>query len=261
MSHDTPVVLVTGGSGGIGSAVAAVLVEKGYQVILTARNFERLEDMAIAISKDDQPKVVAIPSDAVDQQSIDQMVAQIVARFGHIDVLVNCAASTNAIPSDLSLLDVNVVASDLNTKVCGYLRYIRAVVPAMKQHRFGRIINIGGLTGRSSDAISGMRNVAVVHLTKTLSDILGQDGITVNALHPAIIQTPHLDELMEEMAEEADSTIAAVEADFIAKIPIRRIMTANELGEIIAFLSSNAAAAITGESIATDGGYSRGIYL
>ncbi|BAV64433.1 SDR family oxidoreductase [Sphingobium cloacae] len=255
------VAIITGGSGGIGSAIARVLARKSATVVLTARQAERLEEAAETIRKATSGLVCAIPSNATSQDTIDQLVEGVVERFGRIDLLVNCAASTSSVAGDVAELDVQALLGDLDTKVCGYLRYIRAVAPVMKRQGAGRIVNIGGLTGRGSDTLSGMRNVAVSHMTKVLSDALGPDGITVNAIHPGIVQTPHLEELLAEIAEEEGGTVAEAEADFISRIPIRRVTDAEEIGEVIAFLASPGAASITGEAIAIDGGYSRGVYL
>jgi NAD(P)-dependent dehydrogenase (short-subunit alcohol dehydrogenase family) len=131
----------------------------------------------------------------------------------------------------------------------------------MMKQRWGRIINIGGLTGRSSNTLSGMRNVALCHLTKTLSDQLGPDGITVNTVHPGVVRTAHLDELFGTEAKKRGTTAAAVEAGFVADTPTRRILTTTEIASTVAFLASPHAASITGESIAVDGGITRGIYL
>jgi NAD(P)-dependent dehydrogenase (short-subunit alcohol dehydrogenase family) len=266
MSHrqqdtDVPVALITGGSGGIGYAIAAVLARKAFAVVITARDMQRLEDAASRLRKNSQGVIEALHSDATDQNSVDHLIASVLERFGRIDLLVNCAASTSSVSGDVAQIEVDAILDDLNTKVCGYLRYTRAVTPAMTSQQAGRIVNIGGLTGRNSDTLSGMRNVAVTHMTKALSDALGPKGVTVNALHPGIVRTPHLDELFEELAHDGQCTIEDVVEDFISRIPLRRVIDAEEIGDVVAFLASPAGASITGESIAIDGGFSRGIYL
>ena len=260
MNEPPSVALVTGGSGGIGQAIASVLARASYTVVLTARRIDPLEEAAARV-QGAAGAVCALVSDATNQDSIDELVARVLERFGRIDLLVNCAASTSAVSNDIAQLDVDNVLTDLNTKVCGYLRYARAVVPSMKQQGSGRIINIGGLTGRSSDTVSGMRNVAISHMTKALSDALGPAGITVNAIHPGIVWTPHLLDLFTGIAEDGGNSVGDVEAEFIAQIPTRRIISAEEIGDIVAFLASPAAASINGEAIAVDGGFSRGVYL
>jgi NAD(P)-dependent dehydrogenase (short-subunit alcohol dehydrogenase family) len=131
----------------------------------------------------------------------------------------------------------------------------------MKQAGLGHIVNIGGLTGRSSDTLSGLRNVAVSHLTKVLSDQLGPFSITVNAVHPGIVRTPHLEELFAEMANEGGSTAKDIERGFVADIPTGRILSPTDVGRMVAFLATADNAAITGQSLTVDGGYSRGIFL
>ena len=261
MSDSPRVAIVTGGSGGIGQAIATVLARAHFAVVVTARRIDPLEEIAATIRTATAGTVCALTSDATSQSSVDDLVAVVLDRFGRIDLLVNCAASTSAVSNDIEQLDVDNILTDLNTKVCGYLRYARAVVPVMKREGSGRIINIGGLTGRSSDTVSGMRNVAISHMTKALSDGLGPDGITVNAVHPGIVWTPHLLDLFKGIAEEGGNSVGDVEADFVARVPTRRIISAEEIGDVIAFLASPAAASITGESIAVDGGFSRGVYL
>ncbi|HLK02290.1 MAG TPA: SDR family oxidoreductase, partial [Streptosporangiaceae bacterium] len=157
--------------------------------------------------------------------------------------------------------DPEALLADLNTKVVGYFRCTQAVVPYMKRHGYGRIVNIGGLTGRSSHALSGMRNVAIVHMTKVLSDQLGPFGITVNTLHPGVVETEHIHELYEQIARAQGSTAGQVEQDFIARTPVRRVLSAAEVAEAACFLASPGAGGITGESLGIDGGLTRGIFL
>jgi NAD(P)-dependent dehydrogenase (short-subunit alcohol dehydrogenase family) len=256
------VVIVTGGSSGIGLAIAKLFASEGAQVVITARGVKALETAAHEISEGSGEKVLAVPSDTTDQLQVDRMVAEVLERHARIDILVNCAANPSGlVRSAIEDLDSDALLRDLNTKVVGYARCARAVVPTMKQQRWGRIINIGGLTGRSSNLLSGMRNVAICHLTKTLSDQLGPHGITVNVVHPGVIRTPHLDDLFSKEAQQRGTTPAAIEEGFVKETPIRRILEAEEIAGTVAFLASDHAASITGESLAVDGGITRGIFL
>jgi NAD(P)-dependent dehydrogenase (short-subunit alcohol dehydrogenase family) len=261
MRKAAPVAIITGGSGGMAPGLAMVLAGAGYRLVLTARGVEALERAAGDIAARTGGEVVALPSDATDAASIRTFVAEVLARFGRIDVLVNAAASSTPIGGPIEDVDVDALIRDADTKVGGYLRYSQAVTGAMKAAGTGCIVNIGGLTGRSSDTLSGLRNAAVSHLTKVLADELGPFGIRVNALHPGIVQTPHLDELFADMAAEQGCEIDDVRAKFVADIPSRRVLVPEEIGETVRFLATPAAASITGQSITVDGGYSRGIYL
>ncbi len=256
------VVIVTGGSSGIGYAIARTFSQEHARVVINARGRDRLEQAAAALTAEAGKSVLGIPADTTAQPQVDSLVEAAYARYGRVDVLVNCAASPSGlVRNQIEEMDGAALLDDLNTKAVGYARCCRAVAPYMKRRGWGRIINIGGLTGRGSSALSGMRNVAVCHLTKTLSDQLGPHGITVNSLHPGVVRTPHLDELFASEAKKRGCSPAEVEASYVAETPVRRILTAEEVAGAVAFLASPHAAAITGESIGIDGGITRGIYL
>ena len=256
------VVLITGGSAGIGRTVANVLAGEGARVAIAARRTQLLETAAESIQRDTNQRVLAVAADTTIQQQVDQLVARVMSEYSRLDVLVNCAANPSGlVRNEVQHLDDAALLQDLNTKVVGYARCAKAAAPIMIQQRWGRIINIGGLTGRASNVISGMRNAAVCHLTKTLSDQLGPSGITVNAIHPGVIQTEHIVELFEAEARKRGKTAAEIEAEYANATPIRRIIRAEEVAHAVAFLASDLAGAITGESLAVDGGITRGIYL
>jgi len=251
------VAMVTGGSGGLAPGIVRALRAAGMTVVIVARDGAKLDAAAAAMGDG----VIALAADVTDPASAGRLVDQVLARLGRIDVLVNAAASSTPIGGAIEQVDVAALIADLDTKVGGYLRMIQAVVPAMKRQGRGHVINIGGLTGRSSDTLSGLRNAAVSHLTKVLSDQLGPDGITVNAVHPGIVRTPHLTELFAEMAHERGTDAAAIEAEFLADIPTRTFLTPDDVGTFVAMLATAARPVITGQSLTVDGGYSRGIFL
>ncbi|NNN30644.1 SDR family oxidoreductase [Streptomyces sp. S3(2020)] len=256
------VAVVTGGSLGIGRAVARELAREGVNVVITARRQAALEATAKEIEAETGSRVVPLTSDTTDTGSVRAMVASTVTELGRVDILVNgAAAPSGLVRNSVEEADPELLLSDIDTKVVGYFRCAQAVTPHMKANGYGRIVNIGGLTGRSSHALSGMRNLAVVHMTKALSDQLGPSGITVNTVHPGVVETEHIHELYEKEAAKRGITAAEVEADFVARTPIRRVLTAEEVAETIAFLASPRAAAITGESLGIDGGLTRGVFL
>lgn len=256
------VVIVTGGSSGIGYAIATAFARERCRVVIAARRADALERAAASMRAGTHAEVIGIPTDTTDQESVDRMVAAAIAAYARLDVLVNCAATpAGLVRNSIEDLDSAALLADLNTKVVGYARCCRAVVPVMKRQRSGRIIQIGGLTGRSSNTLSGMRNVAISHLTKTLSDQLGPFGITVNAVHPGVVRTPHLDELFSSEAAKRGTSAQEVEAGFVSDTPIRRILEPEEIARAVLFLASAHGAAITGDSIAIDGGITRGVYL
>lgn len=256
------VALVTGGGLGIGKAITQELAAEGAAVVIAGRRQHILDRTVKEIEAGTGGRVLPVAADTTSTESVRAMVAATVGELGRIDILVNgAAAPAGLVRSAIDAADPELLLADLNTKVVGYFRCAQAVVPYMKEHRFGRIVNIGGLTGRSSHALSGMRNVAVVHLTKALSDQLGPYGITVNVLHPGVVETEHIHELYEAEAAKQGITPQQVEQGFIDRTPIRRVLTPQEIGQAVCFLCSPQAGGITGESLGIDGGLTRGIFL
>ncbi|WP_328767444.1 SDR family NAD(P)-dependent oxidoreductase [Streptomyces sp. NBC_00286] len=254
--------IVTGGSLGIGKATARELAAEGATVVITARRLPLLESTAKELEAETGGRVVPYVSDTNDTESVRAMVRRVADDLGRIDILVNgAAAPSGLVRNSVEDADPELLLADINTKVVGYFRCAQAVTPHMKAGGYGRIVNIGGLTGRSSHALSGMRNLAIVHLTKALSDQLGPSGITVNTLHPGVVETEHIHELYKKEAAKRGITAAEVEADFVARTPIRRVLEADEIAQAVCFLASPRAAAITGESLGIDGGLTRGIFL
>jgi NAD(P)-dependent dehydrogenase (short-subunit alcohol dehydrogenase family) len=188
--------------------------------------------------------------------------AEAAAQLGRLSILVNgAAAPAGLVRNDIAHADPEALLADLNTKVVGYFRCIKAAAPYMRENHYGRVVNIGGLTGRSSHALSGMRNLAIVHMTKVLSDQLGPDGITVNTLHPGVVETEHIHDLYAKNAAAQGITAEQVEQNFIDRTPIRRVLTAAEVADAVAFFAGPAAGGITGESLGIDGGLTRGIFV
>lgn len=255
------VAIVTGGGLGIGKAVTRALAARGATVVIAARRLPILESAAAEISAESGSLVIPVAADTTDTASVEALATE-AAKAGPLSILVNgAAAPAGLVRNDIAAADPEALLRDLDTKVVGYFRAAKAVAPAMRENGYGRIVNIGGLTGRSSHALSGMRNVAIVHLTKVLSDQLGPSGITVNTLHPGVVETEHIHELYAKNAAVEGITPEQVEQNFINRTPIRRVLSADEVAGTIAFLASPAAGGITGESLGIDGGLTRGIFL
>lgn len=258
---ENQVAIVTGGGLGIGKAITRALALRGATVVIAARRLQILQDAADEITTETGAKIVPVVADTTDTQSVDAL-AEAAAQIGPLSILVNgAAAPAGLVRNDIADADPESLLADLNTKVVGYFRCIKAVAPHMRENQYGRIVNIGGLTGRSSHALSGMRNLAVVHMTKALSDQLGPDGITVNTLHPGVVETEHIHELYAKNAAAQGITAEQVEQNFIDRTPIRRILSAAEVADAVAFFAGPAAGGITGESLGIDGGLTRGIFL
>jgi NAD(P)-dependent dehydrogenase (short-subunit alcohol dehydrogenase family) len=256
---------ITGGSVGIGRAIAHCLAREGVNVCLAARNRSALESAAEEINAASAPgggRATVIAVDTTDWKSVKQGIDVAAERSSRLDILVNCAAMPGgAVRNDIETADDEALLKDIDTKVVGYFRTVKAAVPHMRKARFGRILNIGGMTGRGTMAMSGLRNAALSHFTKTVSDAVGPHGITVNIIHPGVIETPHIHELYAERAKREGRTPGDIEAEYVERTPVRRVLQPEEVGSLVAFLSSPLAGGITGEAIGIDGGISRYISL
>src|SRR5947208_2187113 len=139
--------IVTGGSRGIGKAVARELAKEGVDVAIVARGMESLEATAKELATETGRRIVPIAADTGSDESVRAMVRTAVEAFGHVDILVNCAAQPGgqAPPPKLPEIDDDAFYDDVNVKVMGYLRTAREVAPHMREQGWGRIINISGL--------------------------------------------------------------------------------------------------------------------
>jgi NAD(P)-dependent dehydrogenase (short-subunit alcohol dehydrogenase family) len=257
------VAIVTGGSVGIGKETARKLAEEGVRVVIASRTRKTLEETAAQLRDATGGTVRAVPTDTTKRESVSALIAATAAEFGSIDILVNCAANPGGlVRNKIEEADEDALLMDLDTKLVGYFRMCKACVPHMRAAGWGRIVNVGGLTARSTEALSGMRNAALVHLTKTLSDQLGPDGITVNIVHPGVTRTEHVESWFAEMAREEGTTLEAIiKREAGDPAAIRRMLEVDEVADCILFLASKRASGLTGESIAVDGGLSRAVYL
>lgn len=248
--------IVTGGSRGIGKAVAMALGAEGCDVVIAARGREALDAAAAELTVATGRRVVPLTVDTGDDESVRAMVAAAVDALGGVDILVNSAAKPlgQAAPPKLADVTTELFWDDMNVKVLGYLRCAQAVAPSMISQGWGRIINISGLGARSTGAVIGsMRNVAVAAMTKNLADELGPQGITVTVVHPGLTRTEATPGVVERLA--ASRGISAGEAeDSLARNSIRRIVDAAEVADVVTFLASPRSGSITGDAIACGGG-------
>jgi NAD(P)-dependent dehydrogenase (short-subunit alcohol dehydrogenase family) len=149
---------------------------------------------------------------------------------------------------------------DMNVKVLGYLRCAQAVAPGMISQGWGRIINISGLGARNTGSVIGsMRNVAVAAMTKNLADELGPYGVNVTVVHPGLTRTEATPGVLARMAAGQGITEEEAEAR-LGRNDIRRIVDAEEVADVVAFLASPRSVAITGDAIACGGGSPGSIY-
>lgn len=251
------VALITGGSRGIGKAVALELAREGVSVAIAARDKATLDSAAAEIAKATGAKAKGYTTDTGDDAAVKSLVAAVTKEFGRIDILVNCAAQPGgqAKPPVLGEITNEAFFADMNVKVLGYLRTAREVAPVMAKQGGGRIINVSGLAARNTGSIIGsMRNVSVAALTKNLADELAPQGISVVCVHPALTRTEKTAGVVERQAKAQGLSQAEVEKKMGSKNLTGKLITSEEVADVVVFLASPRAVAINGDSIGTGGG-------
>jgi NAD(P)-dependent dehydrogenase (short-subunit alcohol dehydrogenase family) len=252
--------LITGGSRGIGLAIAKVLAAEGVDIALAARDRARVEDAAATLAAASGRRVIALTVQTGEDASVAAMVAAATAGLGGIDILVNNAAAPGgqSAPPKLAGITTDALWSEVNVKVMGYVRCAREVAPQMIERGWGRIINISGLAARQTGSMIGsIRNVAVAALTANLSDELGPHGINVTVVHPGLTRTEKTPGVLADRGHAAGTDAARIERRLTAGVTIGRMVDASEVADVVAFLASPRSVAITGDAIAVGGG-SRG---
>ena len=254
------IAIVTGGSKGIGRATALALAQEGVDVAICARGVEELEDSAADIRARTGRRALAVRADTGEPTDIQNLVAATVGELGGVDILINNAVNSTAAPF-MELADADWL-NHINVKIMGYVRCAREVIPHMRQRGGGRIINIGGMAARYSNPLTnsnGVTNASVSNIAKNLADQVAGDGILVNCIHPGTTRTPRQAMLLERQARDANITVEQAEARAVANIPIGRMVEPEDIADLILFMVSDRAGAITGQTIAVEGGAVRAI--
>jgi NAD(P)-dependent dehydrogenase (short-subunit alcohol dehydrogenase family) len=255
--------VITGGSRGIGKAIARELAKEGVDVAICARTERPLQETADELSKATGQRIIPIVCDTMDPESIRQFVATAARDLGGIEILVNSAARVGGAPGSVETVPDAEVLRDFEEKVVGYMRVAREVVPHMKQAGWGRIVNISGGAGRSpGTAISGgVRNAGTVVLTKSMANTLGPFGINVNAIYPGGTLTEATLEQRRQQAEREGISLEALLVQQTERSLIRHLVSADDIAYVAAFLCSPLAIGITGEAIAVNGGSSSDVHF
>jgi 3-oxoacyl-[acyl-carrier protein] reductase len=236
--------IVTGGSIGIGSAIALKLADYGANVAIIDRNhLEEAEEVIIKVKASGR-KGNVFQADISIFSDAGKMVDSVVNEFGKLDILVNNAGiNWDGVIWKMTEEQWDKVI-DINLK--GYFNYIRAVAPIFREQKSGKIVNvtsINGLRGKFGQSNYSASKAGIIGLTKTIAKELGKYGVNVNAVAPGLIETDMIKQASEEIRKMA-----------IEEIVLKRIGQPEEVANVVVFLCSELARHITGEVIKVDGG-------
>lgn len=251
------VALVTGGSKGIGRATAVTLARDGADVAICARGEGDLAATAEEVRSATGRRCLAVSADLSTLDGCQRFVRGAAEHFGRADILVCCAnmhgaggATFTAIPDEQWLYHFNV-------KFFSSVRCAREAIPHMQRDRWGRIILVSGMATRLVRLFAtdnGPVCAALTNLAKQLAAQVVGDGIRVNVLHPDLTRTPLLTALLSREARQRNVPVEQIEREHAARAPLGRLLEPEEIANVVAYLCSAAADAITGQSIAVDGG-------
>jgi NAD(P)-dependent dehydrogenase (short-subunit alcohol dehydrogenase family) len=249
--------IVTGGSRGMGKAIARQLAREGCDVAIGARKEEPLREVATEIARDTGRKIVPLLVDTLNAESIKRFVQDAAEALDGAHILANCAARVGGtIPDNMEVITDEQIVKDFEEKFLGYYRCAREAAPYMKQVGWGRIINISGGAGRTpGTAISTpARNISCVALTKSLANTLGPFGINVNAIYPGTTITEAVLERYRVQSNRQGKTLEVYLEELRQRSLIRHLVTAEDIASVVTFLCSPLAISITGEAISVSGG-------
>ncbi len=254
------IVIITGGSRGIGRSIEIAFAREGAQTVLAASSARNLLEAAEAVKKTSGPAPVTCAGDLKQMEKCEALFELVSAGFGRCDALINCAGATKA-GNFFDLYDEEW-HDGFALKFFAAVRLSRLFWPMLKMAK-GNIVNIVGGAARTPDSnflIGGSVNAALANFSKGLAELGKRDGVNVNVIHPGLTETARFFEVAERRAKAANISREEAIQRAIEKTGLRRIAKPEDIAELALFLCSPRAAHINGTAIAVDGGATSGIY-
>lgn len=252
--------LVLAASRGLGFASARALALEGCDLLICSRDDSRIRAAAESIARDTGRQVHPVVADVSGSADADRLVQLAVDRLGGLDIVVHNAGGPPA-GEFMAMTDAQWQKA-FEQNLMSFVRLVHAAAPHMKKGGYGRILTIASSSVKQpipNLVLSNTLRAGVWGLVKTLARELGPDGILVNLVAPGRIQTERIEELDQMTAEKSGRSLEDVKKASVAAVPLGRLGRPEELGNLIAFLASEAASYITGQAILVDGGASNAL--
>ncbi len=243
-------VMISGGAAGIGAAIAGAFAEAGAELHVCD-----VSEDALSSFRDRFPKALATRADVADPDQIAAVFDAHARRFGSLDVLVNNAGIAGPTSGIDAISDADW-SRTIDINLNAQYRFASRAVPLLKQSRRAQIICIASVAGRLGYAWRtpyAATKWAIVGLMKSLASELGRDDIRVNALLPGIVEGPRMDNVIRARAEQTGVSFEEMRGEYLEKISLGRMVTADDVAAMALFLCSPAARNVTGQAISVDG--------
>jgi len=254
------VALVSASSKGLGRAIAEELAAEGASLVMCARGVDALRATADSIRKSTGVAVVEVAADVSEQSGVDLVARTALEKFGEVDILVTNSGGPPSGPFESFTAEAWESATRL--LLFSAVSLARAVLPGMKERKWGRILNVTSIAVKQPIdglMLSNSLRAAVTGFARTLANEVARFNITVNNIMPGYTRTDRVEQLARQSTEKTGVSISEALAKWEREIPMGRLGEPREFAALAAFLASERASYITGSSIAVDGGWIRGL--